>query len=160
MKTLKELVKNSPASEKLTRAVIRQLGGWETAKESMLDIARHGINGGFCGFVYYSDTVSFFKRHRSDIAELAENQARDLGENVAEMVAGFGCLAGHASRDDYDYGGHMKDKRRGKLAEYLPSVSRCLYGGRITDDDTQVANALAWFAGEEVSRAWSDMNDN
>ena len=144
MHTLKELVKNSPASTKLTHAVICQLGGWETAKESLLEIAQHGINGGFCGFVYYSDTVSFFKRHRSDIAKLAENQARELGENVAEMVAGFGCLAG----------------RRGKLAEYLPSVSRCLYGGRITENDTQVANALAWFAGEEVARAWADMNDD
>ena len=146
MKTLKELVQNSPASERLTRAVIRQLGGWEKAKESMLDISRHGISGGFFGFIYYSDTVAFFKRHRSDIAKLAEEQAHDLGENVAEMVAGFGCLAGRASRE--------------KLAEYLPGVSRCLYGGRLTEEDTQVANALAWFAGEEVARAWSDMNEN
>ena len=53
MKTLNAFVQNSPASEKLTRAVIRQLGGWKTAKESMLDIARHGVDGGFCGFVYY-----------------------------------------------------------------------------------------------------------
>lgn len=159
MKTLKQLIENSPTSPKLTRAVVNQLGGWRTAKESMLDIARHGINGGFYGFIYYSDTVAFFKAHRADICRMVESQARDLGENPSDMVAGFGCLAGHASREDYDYSGNMKSSRREKLAEYLPSVSRCLYGGRLTDDDTQVANALAWFAGEEVARAWSDINE-
>ena len=159
MKTLKQLIENSPTSPKLTHAVVNQLGGWRTAKESMLDIARHGINGGFCGFIYYSDTVAFFKANRADICRMVESQARDLGENPSDMVAGFGCLAGHASREDYDYSGNMKSSRREKLAEYLPSVSRCLYGGRLTDDDTQVANALAWFAGEEVARAWSDINE-
>lgn len=42
------------------------------------------------------------------------------------------------------------------LAEYLPSVSRCLYGGRLKDEDTDVANALAWFALEEVARAFEE----
>lgn len=43
-------------------------------------------------------------------------------------------------------------KRQTALAEYYPSVSRCLYGGRLTEDDNDVANALAWFALEEVGR--------
>lgn len=151
MKTLKQLIENSPASPRLNRAVVNQLGGWEAAKESMLDIARHGINAGYCGFTYYSDTVKFFKSHRSDIVKLAEQMADDLGENVAEMVATFGCLAGRQCHGD--------GSRKNTIREYLPGVSRCLYGGRLNDDDTQVANALAWFAGEEVSRAWSDLHE-
>ena len=32
-------------------------------------------------------------------------------------------------------------------------IGECLYGGRLTDAHTQIANALAWFALEEVARA-------
>jgi hypothetical protein len=158
-RTLKTLIENSSASPSLVRAVVRQLGGWESAKESMLDIANYGVSGGFCGFIYYADTVKFFKKNRAAIVELVNSQASALGENAADMVAGFGCLSGHAKSGDFDYAGNMKRERREKLAEYLPSVSRCLYGGRITDDDTQAANALAWFAAEEVARSWSDLQE-
>lgn len=144
-KTVKGASEQTGISETLIRAVIRQTG-----RENLEDIARHGVDGGFAGFTYYSDTVPFFKRHRALIVELVNRMAEDLGENPAEMVAGFGCLAGHEVHRLPDH-----EKRR-KLAEYLPSVSRCLYGGRLTDEDTIVANALAWFAAEEVARAMTE----
>jgi hypothetical protein len=130
MKTTAEVIKTSGIDPKLVRAVIRQTG-----LENLADIAAHGIDGGFSGFVYYSETVPFFKRNKAEIVRLVESMADSLGEKPIDMVAAFGCLKG----DDW-----------------TPSIARCLYGGRVTDDDTTVANALAWFAGEEVARAFED----
>ena len=133
MKTIKQAAVDSGIPEKLIRSVIRQIGD----KDSLKDVAAHGMDGGFCGFTYHSDTVPFFKRHRAEIRALVESMADSLGEEPLAMVAGFNCLkpADHETK---------------------ASIARCIYGGRLTDDDTQVANALAWFAGEEVARAFEE----
>ena len=115
----------------LIRGVIRQTG-----RDNLEDIARHGVDGGFSGFVYYSDTCAFWKRHRAAIADLVRDMSSDFGQDSVAFVAGFGCL-----EDD---------------AETRESIGRCLYGGRTTDEDTQVQNALAWFAAEEVARLICD----
>jgi hypothetical protein len=114
----------------LCRAVIRQIGD----RDSLEDVARHGASGGFCGFTYHKDTVAFFKRHRAAIVELVKQQADDFGQPPLDMVAGFNCLRPCDEQDK-------------------ESICRCLYGGRLKDGDTNVANALAWFALEEVARA-------
>lgn len=134
MRKTSEVCEMIPA--KLVRSVVRQIGD----KGSLEDVANHGADAGYYGFTYYSDTVPFFKRNRKEIVELAERMASYFGQNVADMVAGFNCLAGS----------------KGDKSEYMPSVCRCLYGGKLKDDDTIVANALAWFALEEVARAFCD----
>lgn len=51
------------------------------------------------------------------------------------------------------------EKGKRDLQTNEASIARCLYGGRIrpgNDEDTQVANALAWFALEEVAQAIAD----
>lgn len=148
----------SGVSEKLIRAVLRQLGGGKDAIDTLRDVNRGGADAGFAGFTWYSDTVAFFKRCRKEIVALAEQQADGMGENTCEMVASFGCLAGsrlkHDRTDGYDC--RTTAHNRAILNEYMPSVARCLYGGRLTDDDIDVANALAWFALEEVARAFEE----
>ena len=119
---------------KLTAAVIRQLGG----RESLEDIANHGIDGGFTGFIYYTDTIKFFKAHRAEIVELVKEYASEFGQSPIQLVASFGCLKMDANNPE--------DKSE---------IARALYG-RLASDDTQVPNALAWFAAEEVARAETD----
>lgn len=141
MNTIKQASNHSGISEKLIRAVVKQIGGMESARESFEDIRNHGIDGGFHGFIYHyqqdgSGTVDFFKRNRKAIVELVERIAEDLGEEPVTMVTRFRCLD--------------------KDPETKRSIGRCLYGGRVTEEDTQVANALAWFAGEEVARAFEE----
>ncbi len=136
MATQKQVIENSNIPATLTRAVIKQLGGWSSFKQSATDIASHGIDGGFCGFVYYTDTIAFFRRNRRDIVELAKQQADDMGVGVLEMIAGFNCLQGDYSIDE---------------------IGETLFGGPVND---QIANALAWYAGEEVARIYSDMQDS
>lgn len=97
-------------------------------------MARHGVDGGFAGFTWHSDTVAFFKRNRAAIVERLREDAPDLGsESAFALVKSFRCL------QPVD-------------AEREESIMRCLCGARLRDDDTQVANALAWYAAEEIAR--------
>lgn len=135
MKTIKETIKDSNIPAKLIRSVYNTVGA-----DSLEYLAISGAASGFTGIIYHSDTVAFFKRNRKDIVRLVESMAEDMGEVPCDMVAGFNCL-----------GGQNKERKH----EYYPSIARCLYGGRITDADTAVANALCWFACEEVARAFN-----
>ena len=114
---------------KLINAVQRQLGGRDQLKE----VARHcNASAGWPGFTYYSDTIAFFKRHRAAIVSAVKEMADDMGQDVVSFVASFQCLD-----DD---------------SETRDEIGRALYG-RLRPDDTQVPNALAWFALEESARA-------
>ena len=123
----------------LTRAVIRALGG----KENLIDVNNHGADAGFCGFVYYQDTVPFFEKHRKDILAVLEQDSDSFGEEPAQIVFGFNCL-------------RLKEADREEQRTYRGAISRLLYGNRKVDwdrpEEVQVANALAWMALESVAR--------
>ena len=133
--TLEKFTEKSNIPASLIRAVVRKLGGWQSFKESAPDICRGGIDGGFHGFIYYTDTVPFAKRNLREIQSYAEQQARDSGSGVIELIQGFGCF------------------RHDKPSE--AEVGSALYGGR--NGYQNVLNALAWYAGEEVARAYCDL---
>lgn len=143
MKTIDEVTRMSGIPARLIRGVIQQIGG---DTESFRDVVRGGADAGFCGFTYYRDTVAFFKAYRPDIVELSEQRADEFGMPVIQMIGLFNCLAGRET----------PKQQQERIKEYTPSIARCLYGGRLTDDDDTVANALAWFALEEVARAFEE----
>lgn len=132
--TIKKFCEYSNIDSKLIKAVVRQSGGWEAFQEKARDIYNHGIMGGYGGWIYYSETVNFYTKNRALIVSLAEKQAQEDGDTVS-MVKGFCCL-----NDDYNHS----------------EVAKTLYG-RKKDIDTQIANALAWYACEEVARSFCDM---
>ncbi len=101
---------------------------------TLSDISKHGIDGGFCGFIYYSDTVDFFDNNRELILTTLNEDAREFGVNTSDMVAGFGCLAGNDWRHEID--------------SVLMGIN--------CDDDTTIKNALAWYAGETVAHQLSE----
>lgn len=139
---------------KLIKAVVRQIGGGNEGLESLQDVLRHGIGSGFPGFANYSDTVQFFRKNRSDIVELVKEQASSLDENPVEMVCMFRCLGGSMIQQSMEL--YRRERlRRMAMDDYGEAVAKCLYG-RMDDNCTTVANALAWFAAEEVARALFD----
>lgn len=124
---------------KLINAVKRNLGGSKSEiKDTLQDVANHGANAGFSGFIYYTDTVKFFKNNRAEIVALVKEYASEFDQTPIQFVASFRCLNG-----DYND------------AEGEAEISRALYG-RLESDDTQIPNALAWFALEEVARHETD----
>jgi hypothetical protein len=136
MKTLKEFKKESHINPKLIGATVRQFGDWESFTESAEDVVNYGINGGFGGFIYYTDTEAFTKRNRALILDMAKEMAESLGEGLFEMIAGFVCLKGYSAEE----------------------VAEGIYNSR-SDHRTTIYNALAWYAGEEVCRSYCDMID-
>jgi F0F1-type ATP synthase gamma subunit len=136
MKTIKQFCEQSTINPTLIRAVIRQLGGFNSFKESAPDIAKHGISGGFSGFIYYTETVAFTKRTKNLILELLQEYADSVGESLLDSLASFNCLRG----------------------ETMESIADGLYNPR-SENKTQIHNVLAWYAAEEVARSFVDLSE-
>lgn len=115
---------------RLTRAILRRVD-----REQLEDVVRHGASGGFPGFTYYTDTLAFYKAHKADLLKMAEEMASELGQGMLEMIAGFGCLVDSQRKPQYS----------------VDEIGEAIYSGR-GDAATQVRNAMAWFALEEVAR--------
>ena len=136
---MKTLIANSSIPATLIRAVVKNMNGWDSFKESAQDVVDHGAACGFGNFIYYTDTVAFTTKNRKAIAELAAQQASDFGDSSEiEMILGFNQL----KHDDLT----------------SSDIARALYG-RLTDDDkkTMIYNALAWYALEVVAWAYCDL---
>lgn len=129
MKSKKQVIADRPDLKTLINAVIDRIG-----VESVEDVNHCGISGGFGGFIYYSDTVAFYKRYRKIINRMVFEWADGFGQDAVNMVASFRCV-----NDD---------------AETRKDIGRCIYGGNLRglNDECHVPNALAWFAAEEVCR--------
>lgn len=140
IKTVNQFCEASHLNPKLIRAVIRQMGGWKNFKQNAPDICRGGIDGGFNGFIYNADTEPFARRNRALIAEIASQQAQGFGSGVIEMIRGFGCFRHGTKPTDEEIGS-------------------ALYAGKDAPEGMPVLNALAWYAGEEVSRSYCDLTE-
>ena len=137
--TMKTLIANSSIPATLIRAVVKNMNGWDSFRERAQDVADHGASCGFGNFIYYTDTVAFAAKNRKAIAELAAEQAADFGDSSEiERILGFNQL------------------RQEDLT--ISDIARSLYG-RLADDDkkTTIYNTLAWYALEEVARAYCDL---
>ncbi len=133
MKSTKQFVEKSNIPAKLIRSVIRQIGGWQEFKDTAIDICTWGAAGGFGGFTYYVDTVSFAKRNKADIETMLKDFADSVGEPFVDCLTGFNCLKGEDTCDILD-------------GYYNPR----------SDNQQMVYNALAWYALEEVCRAYCE----
>lgn len=129
----------------LKMKVINQLNinDEEELKQTFTDIANspHGASGGFNGFFDYSETCKFARENIKDIFDYAVEQAEQLGDGVYKMISNFNCL------NDMD----VKD------TEVASTIHLALKG--VEDDqgmETQILNALSWYALEEVARTEVD----
>ena len=129
----RDLIAKCSAPESIVRAVVRQVGGWESFQESAPDIARHGVDGGFHGFIYYRETVAFTRRNLPALRAMTQDMARDCGQGAGDFLAGFRCLQDWSADE----------------------CAQAFYTGK-GEAAQAVYNALAWFAAEEVARAYDD----
>lgn len=133
---LTQFIAESGLNASLVRSTVRQCGDWQTFREIAQDVCNHGANCGFGNFIYYADTIPFSKRNKKALLELCKDQASDYyghGMTVPAFIAGFNCVACDAEQ-----------------------VAISLYTGK-GDNVTEVYNALAWYALEEVARHYCDI---
>ncbi len=136
---MKQFIEATHIPAALVRAVSRQIGGWESFTNYAEDIQNNGADGGFCGFIYYRDTLAFFRRNRTAIMEMTEQMADDLGEGMLKMIASFNCLRSDELTED--------------------DIAKALYTSK-GDDAACIQNAMAWFALEEVACSYCDCKEN
>lgn len=116
--------------DELKKAIIKQLNCEEEEVENVLfDVANLGANSGFSGFIYYDDTINFYLKNRKNINEYAENTAKEMGENLFEMISNFNCIKGEYS---------------------IPEIAKALYETK-NEEYINIYNALSWFVLEGLA---------
>jgi hypothetical protein len=125
-------------NKKLINAVIENLGYDDLNDpdciEDLRNITNYGIDGGYGGFVYYSETTSFFNENRKEIIELVKEMSFEFGQGMIEFVLSFNCLKNM----------NISDDEIGNVLFCVETDNR--------DEKMVIKNALSWFAGEEVAR--------
>jgi hypothetical protein len=145
IKTLRSyLYKYSGFTETTVNNIIKNMGfSLNGSGEDFNDLssifencAKHGANCGFSGFIYYCDTIPFFKANRQDIINHMEQTAAGLGEDIITMVQNFGVF---------------RNSKKPTVSE----VGKALWNkGHNQENFTTLYNVFAWYAFEEVSRTW------
>lgn len=136
--TLKKFIEASNIPATLIRSTVKQCNGWNHFIEYAGDVARHGASGGtFDGFIYYDDTCTFFARNKKHILEMAESTYKELGySSIIEMLASF------------------QEAKRCKWTQN--DIINAVYTNK-GEDKEQIQNLMAWYALEEVCRAYVDL---
>ena len=137
MKTISEVCKENQDYSLVIKAAVRRIG-----KDSIEDVNAHGIDGGFNGFIYYTETVAFWKKYKKIIMEMLENDASGFGVGIVEMVQNFNCLVNTSTKE--------------RTPDYTADeIGRALYG-RYNEELDVIYNALAWYAAETVCRMFDE----
>jgi hypothetical protein len=131
----------------LRKAVSEQLGyelNEPEAAEALQEVANHGADSGFSGFIYYSETVKFARDNMKLIIEQLESDASDYGVDVFQMISDFNCLSD---------GNYQPFKIASVIYDNADEAT-------INDGaDTAILNALAWYALESIAQEHNDMNE-
>ena len=121
---------------KLQKAVIKQMG-YDVKKdkaeylERMKDI--RNAQDGYSGFIYYSETIDFWKKNKKRNHRTFKNLAEDLGEkSFLDVVMGFQCF----KKEDIT----------------IDDICEVIYADNEENDNYRtIANALAWYALEQTA---------
>jgi len=100
------------------------------------NIAEYGANCGYSGFIYYNETLAFYKKHRLDIVSHMEQTAAELGTDIISLVQNFGVF-------------------RNSEKPTASEVGQALWGSnKVMQELTTLYNVFSWYALEEIARTW------
>jgi hypothetical protein len=114
-------------------------GGIESLKElssRLVTCTKHGADGGFPGFTYYSDTIRFFKHNCKDILNNIGHTAAETGTDIIKLVQSFGVFRCSTPPTSEEVGKALWDS------------------AHIHDELATFYNVFAWYALEEISNIW------
>ena len=138
------LYENSGFTKKTVNNVISTLGYplqgsgsvFKELSSEFVNCTEHGANIGFSGFIYYSETIAFFRANRQDIVNHLENMSAELGTDIISMVQSFGVFR------------HSEKPTSAEVGKALWGSTHHRY------DLTSLYNVFAWYAFEEIARTW------
>tara|TARA_R110000737_G_scaffold351819_1_gene395220 strand:- start:203 stop:592 length:390 start_codon:yes stop_codon:yes gene_type:complete len=107
---------------------------------TMSDIASHGADAGFSGFIYHSETCQFARDNMAAIYRQIKDDAEDFGTDPLELVAGFRCLNGEFPA--YEIASVIHDDRDDAT--------------RNDGAETSILNALAWYSLEFAAHSFDN----
>ena len=145
IKKLQAYISNNSYFPKQTvKNVIEELGyplagsydGFRELSGVLVNCAEHGAKIGIIGFIYYNETIPFFKKNRTAIISHIERTAEEFGTDIFSMVQDFGVFRNSEKPTPAEIGKALWDK-----SHTYPEL-------------TSLYNVFAWYALEEVSRAW------
>ena len=140
IRKLQDVLKNIPDSwHKLFRDARRK-----TNNDEMIAIYEGHIgDGSASAFIYYSDTVEFFRRHRTAIVELLLYEHEELGfeEGFVESISTWNCF------------NDQSDDIRATIVRVIMEIKE-----RENEDFTIIKNGLTWGAMETISRYFVEEN--
>ena len=129
-------------SNKLEKNVRNQLGFecWndEELHDTYKDVRCLGASSGFGGFIYYKDTCKFARDNMEEILESIKDDASGRGADPLIMIQNFNCFENTIST--FEIASIIFGKPNQYTIDYWT--------------DTQVLNALAWYALEETARQY------
>lgn len=130
MKNLNEVLNEHPEYKPIIRWVYKDIG-----KDSISDVNNHGIAGGFGSFIYYSDTVKFWRKFKNDIIAMMKEDCEAINndKNILFFCCSFNCLK------NYD----------------ADEIASALYGS-YNEENMQIYNGFAWYAAETICRWFED----
>jgi hypothetical protein len=117
----------------------RKNGGLESLKElssNLSDCAKYSADGGFHGFIWYSETTKFFHQNRKDIIKNLEQSAENCGQSIVHFVEGF----------------------RMYRCQPIPTynqICRAIWDKSINEELHDIYNSLSWFCLEDISHIWA-----
>ena len=130
--------------QKTVNNVIEELGyplagssdGFKELSGVLENCAENGANIGIIGFIYYNETIPFFIKNRTAIANHIEQTAAEFGTDIFSMVQDFGIFRNSEKPTPSQIGRALWDTRK------------------IHHELTSLYNVFSWYALEEVSRTW------
>jgi hypothetical protein len=136
--------RNSSFPERTVNNVIEALGyplkgkgdAFKGLSAEFVNCAEYGADIGISGFIYYSETIAFFKKNRATIASHMERTAAEFGTDIFSMVQGFGVFRNSGKPTPSEVGKALWDS------------------GQSYPELNSLYNVFAWYALEEVSRTW------
>ena len=137
-------------NNQLIKAVSEQCG-YEADDAELIqilkDVIKNDVDGGHLGFITYYDTCKFARDNMPLIIEQLEEDASSCGMDVFEMISHFDCL-------------EVSTKGVYQPFEIASVMFDQADEATINDGaDTQILNALAWYALEEVARYVTDIRE-
>lgn len=125
------MAKRAPDITDLAVSVARQLGSddFDDLLGTLHDVSRGGAAGGFPGFTYHRETVSFTEQNLPVLMSIAGEEIESIGEatTLSDFIAEFNCV------------------------DLSPKEVEAALFSREGDDWTTVANAISWWALEKVA---------